>query len=200
LFAPREVDVEILGIKTSDEFNKIHAKFTQSTKQNGPWFIDYIKANAQPGRPLPYHQNFGITKVEYERYHKLSKDVKLVPVSTGRLRFTEESKGRIVIHGVDGLYEFDDTIIDTNRKQVITRWGTVPLDKPVHVGEESALGSWDGFAGRQQTGSVEDGTFSLVRIDVGRQTKTSLNLLCLSVRVVENGVKTVSVELPVRFP
>jgi hypothetical protein len=200
LFTPREVNVEILGTKTPEQFNQIHAKFTQSIKDNGSWFLDYVKSNSQPGQPLPYHENFGVTKNEYEQYHTFLKNIKLVPVAKGRLRFTKRSNDQTVIDGVDGLHEFDGTVIDFKHKHVVTRWGTVPLDKVVHTDEKSSLGSWDGFSGRLQTGDPDSGTVSLVRIDIGRQSKTSLNVVSLSARVLQNGVKTVSVETPVRFP
>jgi hypothetical protein len=199
-FAEREVDVEILGMKTSDEFNRIHAKISQAMKDNAPWFLEYVKSNAEPGKPLPYHENFGVTSREYDSYHKSLKTLKFVPVAKGRIKFTPRPNDQVVIDGVGGLHEFDGTVIDFKQEQMVTSWGTVPLDKIVHVDEASALGSWDGCSGRLYSGNVESGNVLIIRIDIGRQSKTGLNFVGLSVRVAKDGMKTVNVETFVRFP
>jgi hypothetical protein len=199
IFAPREVDVEILGMDPPEEFSRLQSAFTESIEKNQRWFLEYAKANAAGG-PLPYHENFGITKAEYERFLKLMIELKLVPIAKGRLRFSRKSDDQILIEGVDGLHEFNETVIDFKQEHVATRWGTVPLDRPTHAGEGSALGRWDGFSGDLTTGVPEDGTASRVSIKIGRQVATSLSVFCLSVRVVENGEKTVNVESMVRFP
>lgn len=199
IFAPRSVDVEILGMKPPEEYVRLQTAFTKSIQKNQAWMLEYVKANAAGG-PLPYHENFGITRAEYEKLHKLIKQLKLVPVAKGRLRFSRVSDDQIQIDGIDGLHEFDGTVIDFKQELVITRWGKVPHERIAHVGEDSAIGAWDGARCHLSTGSPESGNASLLRIDIGRQAASQLNFFCLSVRVVENGVKTESVEIPVLFP
>jgi hypothetical protein len=200
ILTPRDVEAEILGINASDEFNRIQSIFIASTKAKADWFLSYMKTVAQPGEPLPYHQDFGISKEEYEKYLSEIKQHKFEPVGMGRLRFIATSDGTTRIESVEGLRELDGLVFDLKHQRVETQWGTITLDNPVHTDENAALGSWIGFSGRQQSGEIESGAWRLLKFYIGRQTQSPHNIVCLSVRVAENGVKTASVETVIRFP
>lgn len=42
----------------------------QVAKQNEEWFVKYVNQNQ--GSDLPYHENLGITKKEYDEYFDLT--------------------------------------------------------------------------------------------------------------------------------
>jgi hypothetical protein len=49
------------------EIEKYIAKVEASARKNKEWFAEYTKT-AKPGAPLPYHDNLGLTKEEYDDY------------------------------------------------------------------------------------------------------------------------------------
>lgn len=49
------------------EIEKYIAKVEASARKNKEWFTEYTKSS-KPGAPLPYHENLGLTKEEYEDY------------------------------------------------------------------------------------------------------------------------------------
>ena len=52
------------------EIDKYVAKVAATARKNPDWFTEYSE-KAKPGVPLPYHENLGLTKEEYDDYIKL---------------------------------------------------------------------------------------------------------------------------------
>lgn len=52
------------------EIEKYIAKVETSARNNKEWFAEYSKAS-KPGAPLPFHENLGLTKEEYDDYLSL---------------------------------------------------------------------------------------------------------------------------------
>jgi hypothetical protein len=200
LLTPREVDVEIMGIKISEEVRRIQATFEAAMKSNAQWFMNYVKTTARPGEPLAYHPNFGVTKEEYDRYLNHMANIQYEPAGSGRLRFTAQPDGTTLMENVSGLDGFHGMVIDTKNARVETPWGTVPLNDPVHSPSGSALGKWDGFGGSMNSGTPQSGSFSMLKFDLGRLADAPLNIMRARVSIVENGVKTKNFESVIRFP
>ncbi|MFK7851333.1 MAG: hypothetical protein AB8D78_10175 [Akkermansiaceae bacterium] len=49
------------------EIEKFIAKVETAARQNKEWFKEF-SATAPPGKPLPFHENLGLTKEEYDEY------------------------------------------------------------------------------------------------------------------------------------
>src|SRR5436305_1251070 len=86
ILAPREVEVQLLSFRTPDEIAKIHEKITSAMTAKRQWVLDYVKT-VKPGGFLPYHENFGVSRDEYEKYRDFMTHIKFEPYATGRLRF-----------------------------------------------------------------------------------------------------------------
>lgn len=52
------------------EIEKFIAKVEAAARKNPEWFTEYTKAS-KPGEPLPFHENLGLTKEEYDEYNAL---------------------------------------------------------------------------------------------------------------------------------
>jgi hypothetical protein len=52
------------------EIEKYIAKVESAARKNPEWFTEYTKSSKQ-GEPLPFHENLGLTKEEYEDYNNL---------------------------------------------------------------------------------------------------------------------------------
>ncbi len=61
---------EVGAIMPPEEINKYIAKVQTAAKENPEWYAEFSK-EAKPGIPLPWHQNLGLSKEEYEDYLKL---------------------------------------------------------------------------------------------------------------------------------
>lgn len=61
---------EVGAIMPPEEINKYIAKVQAAAEENPEWYIEFTK-EAKSGIPLPWHQNLGLSKEEYEDYLKL---------------------------------------------------------------------------------------------------------------------------------
>jgi hypothetical protein len=64
------VKASIGMVSPPPEIEKYIAKVESAARKNPEWFKEYSAASA-PGVPLPYHENLGLTKDEYDEYGKL---------------------------------------------------------------------------------------------------------------------------------
>ena len=66
-----EKDVPVIAsigiVVPPPEIEKYIAKVEASARKNKEWFAEYSKSS-KPGAPLPYHENLGLTKEEYDDY------------------------------------------------------------------------------------------------------------------------------------
>ena len=73
-----DVTIEFLDVTMSERGNQLAAKFQSGT--DSEWLQKYIARVSNPGEPLPYHQNFGLTEAEYEEFLKASSQMKIAPI------------------------------------------------------------------------------------------------------------------------
>ena len=66
----KTVSGEVGAIMPPEEINKYIAKVQAASKANPEWYSEYAK-EAKPGIPLPWHENLGLSKEDYEDYIKL---------------------------------------------------------------------------------------------------------------------------------
>jgi hypothetical protein len=58
-----------LQIEPDPAFEDYGKRIRAAREKNQDWLREYARTNQQPGfAPLPYHENFGVTKQEYEHF------------------------------------------------------------------------------------------------------------------------------------
>lgn len=87
----------VMELITSSEAIELTKKMQQSIANHQEWFKTYIQAR-QPGQPLPYHSNLGITKQEYQKYLSIAQNIGLHQIGTIELKFEQRKDGAIEIH------------------------------------------------------------------------------------------------------
>lgn len=179
----------------------------QSLQQNKEWAMEYMEANDVPG-PLPYHENFGVTEEEYDRY------IASVEAGESALRddaaasfevthFGEKSKLRTgeSLATVDGL-EFD-----WSADAVRTPWGDLIGSEPLEIlGEKAALAPFSGRRWELVEGKIDDalgteaGTAKLLRVYLGTRNEGQDTLLFFRAASVVQGVIYVNDEVILQWP
>lgn len=165
-----KVNAEILGVEFPERATKLALKFEKSVNLDREWFLKYTMENARPGKPLPYHSNFGLTEEEYREFLALAEQRKVVVTNHVELTISEEA-GIYKISSGGRLPSFDGITVNTNDKTVTTQFGT--LHNPKRTGSDgtdSSIGSFQGYKWHLEEGSIEDGnaqtvSFSLDRLD-----------------------------------
>jgi hypothetical protein len=196
ILKPREVEVEILDAQPPEDIARIQKTVQESVTANQKWFAEYVLK----GKSLTYHPNFGVTEAEFNRYMDFWRDKRLVPVRKGRLKFTAQSDSKTLIENVDGLSKLNGIVVDFERNQVSTTWGTASADTPIHTTEKSATGSSDQYSWRMEKGGTESSFGTMVWFNVGRLSQTPHNIINFRACTVPGGTKDVDTVIQIRFP
>lgn len=125
------------------EIEKYLAKVETAARKNPEWFKEYSAAS-KPGVPLPYHENLGLTKEEYDEYLALwnkrefkgREDVMLV------LRKTLGDTWSLTASGEAGIISTlrYDPETDTYRSPN----GVLKRLDDIDAGPDTILGAWTG--------------------------------------------------------
>ena len=75
---------EVIVVLPPSEIQKYIAKVEAAAEKNEEWFREFSK-NAKPGVPLPFHENLGLSKEEYDTYIGLWKQRKLKAIPNGKV-------------------------------------------------------------------------------------------------------------------
>ncbi len=139
------VNADILAVRIPPRAEELAEKMRNAFREKPEWLADYIKRNAQPGKPLPYHPNFGVTKDEYDELLQLSKKPRIVTIDTKPVSFDKQDNAFTI--SSNGAFPFlDGTVIDTRQMSVTTRYGVLRSAQwQTSKGLDSAIGEWRGY-------------------------------------------------------
>ncbi len=144
LFSP---DIPVKGqigmVLPPSEIDKYVAKVESAARKDPQWFKEF-SAKAKPGVPLPYHENLGLTKEEYEKYLELWNKREFRPIEEVGviLRQTTNNTWSLTATGGASMlttlrYEpKDDTFRSPN--------GTLKRIDDIDADANSILGAWTG--------------------------------------------------------
>ncbi len=140
---------EVGAIVPPKEISKYIAIVRKAAKKNPDWHKEYAK-KAKPGVPLPWHENLGLTKEQYEDYLKLWGQREFKTLQKVWVRLEEPKKGEwmIRVSGIGmavSLLRYDaksDVFKSTN--------GELKRIEDIDAKPESILGAWKGKEWRYQ--------------------------------------------------
>src|SRR6266536_4665581 len=62
-------DAVYVQIEPDPALDDYGRRVREAREKNPEWFIEYARKHQKPGfAPLPYHENFGVSKQEYEHF------------------------------------------------------------------------------------------------------------------------------------
>lgn len=179
------------------EIDKFIAKVEIASRKNPEWFKEYSAASP-PGVPVPYHENLGLTKEEFDEYialwdkreFKPREEVLLVLRKTLGDTWTLTATGSA---GVISTLRYDPAK-DTFRSPsgIMERLDDIKTD------EKHILGAWSGKEWRYQ----ETGLLGLTKQNfaIGKYEKTPYGIVIYRAQEVSNdGVRILDENIVLRF-
>ncbi|PID29962.1 MAG: hypothetical protein CSB55_00575 [Candidatus Cloacimonadota bacterium] len=167
--------------KRFKELNKIYKK--QIMKKNR-WFVQYTKGKKFP---FPYHENFGITKNDYEYYISVDpKQKKLYPSDTLLCNV------KPVRNGYEISVEQDHILLpikfDLIRETVETSKAVLPFYNGVKPSPRQKItGPWYGYIWFNPEISSDNPNLKIkASVQIGKKTKTDQYLLILNYTETQN--------------
>jgi len=173
VFNKPELIFEVDDIDIPAGIQDILIRFNNAVAADKQWFADYRDQYVGTGRPLPYHEKFGITRQEYAR---------ITDMTRSSLRLKQISEQKIIVQRADGLLNFrgsgDAHILDylqfDLRQQVVTFAGdTIPFVGEMNTPANAPIGLSHGYAWRYETADMA----TTLRVDQVTARVIEVNLL-----------------------
>ena len=179
------------------EIEKFLSKVETAARKDPKWFKEFTEA-AKPGTPLPYHENLGLTKAEYDDYlalwakreFKPTHEVMLVLRETFGKTWSLTASGEA---GAISTLRYDpktDTFLSPN--------GVLKRLEDIDADPDSILGAWSGkewrFEEKSELGQIKE------NIAIGKFDKTGFGLVVYRVQEVSTeGSRLLDKSLVIRY-
>jgi len=172
--------------------------------ENYDWFLEFA-SKMEPGQPLPYHNNLGLTEMEYTEFQNLINDIDLVSsgVIQYEISYSENeiilvpndtiNNERVVINLNDNIVEFNNQRLNFNDTVKITD------------SQNGFKSEWFGYQWLYEGGNDFDmnelknlSSLEIVqyKFTIGFLKRTGKVYVQIKGREMANGVKTVDYEFP----
>ncbi|AXY76723.1 hypothetical protein D3H65_23205 [Paraflavitalea soli] len=180
----------------SHEQAAISKRYSAAIAKNREWWKAYAKHYIDLKQPMPYHENFGITKKEYERYLQLSENPppsRLKSLGIQKITITKKA-GAISFHGMGALAVLDSLTIHIHKKIITLGKDTIPVSDEINAPVETPFGQWHGYSWHfiQSNFNSKGASEALKQRDIilciGKSIPGKQLILTLSSKRTENGV------------
>lgn len=185
------VQVTILALVSPPRLQQLTGRFQAAVQDEPEWWLDYVRANAQPGEPLPHHPKMGVSEAEYEELLTLTEQVRLAPVSEAELTVRWEESGVAVFDGGVDLPELTGIEIDLDRHVVRTPFGVTTTSSRIQASEgQRATGPWSGVSWKREEMDDSASNGTLINFNLGRLQESGRGILYYDARRIADGALT----------
>lgn len=166
----------ILEMRMPNDATALMAKFSKSVAAKPDWIQTYVAAQRlEPGEPLPYHENMGVTQKEYARLIEAKAETRLKPIADCKLIVKSNDDGLLSLTGTGKAAVLDGLTIDPKRMAI--QYKNLSSNSFAIVApKKTALVSINGFAWNTET-VTPPSDLAALSLTVGRYTETNAGFL-----------------------
>ncbi len=176
--------VEILDLEFPKDIQDIVLRFQKNTAENKKWFEDFFSKNYKPGEGLPYHENFGITKDEYQKVKNIANTPPIVVVKGTTSIQINRVLGALSFKATEKSVQFFESLkIDIKNKNLIFLNDTIPFFNEINAGRPTPFGQWHGFSWKKEVANFGENddikmdslVSKIIEINIGKlETKNKI--------------------------
>lgn len=162
------VDATVLTLQAPARTVELTRRMRTALGTEQEWLAGYVRQQARPDEPLPWHEKFGLTEDEYHELLSLAQALRLQPAGTAPLGITRDGQ-RTAFAGGDGPFaSLTGVVLERGMKldgsRLTTPFGTCEAFVPVvpDEGTMAATGSWSGASCRVVAGDPSTDATSIV--------------------------------------
>lgn len=136
---------EVIVVLPPRGIQKYIAKVEKAAEQNEEWFVEFSK-NAKPGVPLPFHENLGLSREEYDAYLALwaQREHKMIPNGKVAIRLEQPKPGEWMIRVTGEGSPISLLRYDEAEDQMRSPNGVMERIADIDADPMSILGEWSG--------------------------------------------------------
>ncbi|HMU47942.1 MAG TPA: hypothetical protein PKC72_16335 [Chitinophagaceae bacterium] len=204
IIAKDKLTVEFLDFVFPQDVQDILLRVQKAMAEKKEWSEEYFSKNYKDGEGLPYHENFGVTKDEYQKIKDLDKTPLAIVVkststinknlTTDILRFSADD---------DNAQLFDLLEIDLNKQLMIFNNDTIPYHNEINAPSTTPFGEWYGYSWKKESSNLGDNddlkveklVSKIIEINIGRVKQNNKTLFRLKYKDIDKGKVNANVDI-----
>lgn len=179
------VEVTILELAAPSRYVELATRFQTALDDQQEWLRGYLRDHRQPGQPLPWHPNFGLTEQEYTELRSLGQQVRLRPVGRTTVEIADEAQ-IVTFDAPESLSFLNHITLDLAQRKVTTPFGDCADFEPARSGGSTSTEPWSGVTCQRTQGDLQtDGRY--VSFSLGRYEEDDALFLSYEGKRVKDG-------------
>lgn len=194
LLPHRDVTADVVQMRSSEKVAAITKRLRKAVSSKADWWKAYVKANANI-KPLPYHENFGISEDEYKLLLNSASLMRLVKVADAKIT-VKKAEGTIELSIVSANKLTHPLVFDLKKGSLKTPMATIAQATQRDSGKQGGLlGHHLAHTWTETKGDPDSGTYQMIRFTLGRISKTGNTFIQYSAAKMKDGKPEVKMEL-----
>lgn len=190
----KAVPARVMQLGLSPEAKKLTERFKAALASRPEWTSAYAAKYKNYHGTLPYHENMGLSKAEYDEMVQLSKQTKLVQIGTVELSAIRQPDNSIQLRTKPHLAGIDGVVVDGAGQAVTTRFARLTEVKSIeNTDPNGPTGRWAGTQWRHE--SISENRMLSVKLALGKRSEQLDTILYLDVKDVSEGKNNVFYEI-----
>lgn len=178
--------IEFIDFAYPKELQAIRDRLQKTLYERREWYEQYANKYYKEGSGVPYHENFGITKEEYDRIRDLDKTLpELVVVGSAQIKAVRSSNVFSFKVENNDLEYLETLNIDFGNNILSFLKDTIPYDREFNA-PAKPLGEYHGYSWLKET-KTDSLTTVRIEVDFGKRIEDNKTILHLKYRRINNG-------------
>lgn len=199
-----KLTVEFLDFVFPQDVQDILLRVQKAIAENKEWSEEYFSKYYKAGEGLPYHENFGVTKEEYQKIKDIDKILTTIVVKSTSVISKYRNKDILSFSADEEkskLFEFLE--IDFKNQLMIFNNDTIPYHNEITAPSTSPFGEWHGYSWEKEISNLGDNddlkvdklVSKIIEINIGRVKNNNKTLFILKYKDVDKGQINANIDI-----
>jgi hypothetical protein len=147
--------IKFLDFEYPKDIQEILLRFQKTMSEKKEWYQDYFSKNYKAGEGLPYHENFGITKDEYQRIKDLDKSPPILVIKDSASIKVNRASDILSFEATEERAKFMESVkIDFKNELLVFRNDTIPFPNEINAPATTPFGKWHGYSWKKEISNL----------------------------------------------
>lgn len=162
------VSGRVMRLVAPPDIEAISERLLMAIREQPKWFKGFLAEHDIPGKPLPFHPNFRVTRAEYEKLLGASGRMILREVRRVSLRAVREVDGSVTLTTEPADFPLNGFVVSADGSRVTTQFGRLNTKSAINQTDTtSPTGSWIGTQWKYEL--VQGARVKSVKFAIGKR-------------------------------